>query len=290
MDDFLEKLLKIQSEFFKRMRLLFILDLLSIFSISYALFIIFQAEYLLQKTSLYPQFPVAFIPPVLAFIIAIIGAFLLHRKDRKKNVTLLTENKYPELKEKLRTAYDNRDETNEIVDSLKSLVSELLAGVSASKLLSGRVVATKIILVIIFISLAALVSFNPDYRVPPGTLNNISTAVTGTVGNITGGVFVTGPPVDTNKAGTTGQGDIFGKPDIAPIQGKPVDLSLQQGGGLGNTPSEYKPEQNQFIKSAAFPVDVLGSNVSDGGYSTLMRKTQTEKELINKYAEQRSKI
>jgi hypothetical protein len=165
-----------------------------------------------------------------------------------------------------------------------------LTGVSASKLLSGRVVATKIILVIIFISLAALVSFNPDYRVPPDTLNNISTAVTGTIGNVTGGVFVTGPPVDTTKAGTTGQGDIFGKPDIAPIQGKPVDLSLKQGEGLGNTPSEYKPDQNQFIKSAAFPVDVLGSNVSDGGYSTIMGKTQTEKELINKYAEQRSKI
>jgi hypothetical protein len=290
MDDFLEKLLKIQSEFFKRMRLLFILDLLSIFSISYALFIIFQAEYFLQKTSLYPQFPVALIPPVLAFIIAIIGAFLLHRKDRKKNVTLLTENKYPDLKEKLRTAYDNRDETNVIVDSLKSLVSELLTGVSASKLLSGRVVATKIILVIIFISLAALVSFNPDYRVPPDTLNNFSTAVTGTIANTTGGIFTTGPPVDTTKAGKTGQGDIFGKPDIAPIQGKPVDLTLNQGQGLGNTPSEYKPDQNQFIKSAAFPVDVLGSNVSDGGYSTLMGKTQTEKDLINKYAEQRSNI
>lgn len=289
MEDFLEKLLKIQSEFFKRMRLLFILDLLSIFSIFYALFIILQAEYFLRKTSLYPQFPIAIIPPVLAFIIAIIGAFLLHRKDRKKNVTLLTENKYPELKEKLRTAYDNRNETNVIVESLKSLVSELLTGVSASKLLSGRVIATKIILVIIFISLAALVSFNPDYRVPPGTLNNISTAVTETIGNATG-VFVTGPPVDTTKAGTTGQGDIFGKPDIAPIQGKPVDLSLQQGEGLGNTPSEYKPEQNQFIRSAAFPVDALGSNVSDGGYSTLMRKTQTEKELINKYAVERSKI
>jgi len=47
---------------------------------------------------------------------------------------------------------------------------------------------------------------------------------------------------------------------------------------------------NQFIKSAAFPVDVLGSNVSDGGYSMLMKKTETEKMLINKYAVERSKI
>ncbi len=290
MEDFLEQLLKIQSEYFKRMQLLFVLDLIAIFSIFYAIFVIFQVEYFLQKSSLYPQFPIAIIPPILAFIIAIIGAFLLHRNDHKKNITLLIEKKYPELKEKLRTAYDNRNESNVIVDALKSLVLSGLTIVSASHLLASSVIITKIILVIVFISGATFVSFNPDIRVQPETLTNISTAVTGTIGNVTGGVFVTGPPVDTNKAGTTGQGDIFGKPDIAPIQGKPVDLSLKQGEGLGNTPSEYKPEQNQFIKSAAFPVDALGSNVSDGGYSTLMRKTQTEKELINKYAVERSKI
>ncbi len=291
MEDFLEQLLKIQSEYFKRMQLLFVLDLISIFSIFYAIFVIFQVEYFLKKSSLYPQFPIAIIPPISAFIIAIIGAFLLHRNDHKKNVTLLIEKKYPELNEKLRTAYDNRNESNVIVDALKSLVLSGMTIVSASHLLASSVIITKIILVIVFISGATFVSFNPDIRVPPDTLNNFSTAVTGTIANTTGGIFTPqGPPVDTTKAGTTGQGDIFGKPDIAPIQGKPVDLSLQQGEGLGNTPSEYKPEQNQFIKSAAFPVDALGSNVSDGGYSTLMRKTQTEKELINKYAEQRSKI
>jgi hypothetical protein len=290
MDDFMEKLLKIQSEYFKRMQLLFVLDLISIFSIFYAIFVIFQVEYFLQKTSLYPQFPIAIIPPISAFVIAIIGAFLLHRKDHKKNVTLLIEKKYPELKEKLRTAYDNRNESNVIVDALKSLVLNGLTIVSASQLLASSVIIIKIILVIVFISGATFVSLNPDYRVPPGTLNNISTAVTGTIANTTGGIFAPGPPVDTTKAGITGQGDIFGKPDIAPIQGKPVDISLKQGEGLGNTPSEYKPDQNQFIKSAAYPVDVMGSNVSDGGYSTIMGKTQTEKELINKYAVQRSKI
>jgi len=34
-------------------------------------------------------------------------------------------------------------------------------------------------------------------------------------------------------------------------------------------------------------VDILGSNVSDGGYSLLMKKTETEKQLINKYAVER---
>jgi len=36
----------------------------------------------------------------------------------------LIEKKFSELKEKLRTAYDNRDESNIILDALKSEVSE----------------------------------------------------------------------------------------------------------------------------------------------------------------------
>jgi hypothetical protein len=33
----------------------------------------------------------------------------------------------------------------------------------------------------------------------------------------------------------------------------------------------------------------MGSNVSDGGYSMLMKKTESEKQLINKYAVEISK-
>ncbi len=296
MNDFLEKLLKIQSEYLRRRQLLLILDLISIFSIFYASFLIFQMEYFLEHSSLFLSIPISIIkitPPILAFIIAIIGALLMHKNDYKINIPQLIEDKYPELKEKLRTAYDNRDETNIIVDALKSLVLSGLTVVSASKLIATSVVVTKIILVTIFISGATTVSLDPQkYSIPPETLINISNTITGTIGNATNEtiIFLGPPPVDTDKVGITGSGDIFGKPNIAPIIGKPVDLSLSQGLGEGNVPSEYKPDQTRFIRSAAFPVDVLGSNVSDGGYSILMKKTETEKKLIENYAVERSKI
>ncbi|VVB94053.1 Uncharacterised protein [uncultured archaeon] len=292
MDDFLDKLKTVRSGFFKKMRLLFILDLIIITSIFYTIFIILNMQFFLEKSFANPQIPLNIIPPVLALVIAFIGAFILHRKDKKANVTILIEDKYPELNERLRTAYDNRDESNVIIESLKSYVSEMLGKVSASQLFSKSRIAAKIIVTIVFIVAAAVILITPGARIPPSDVSNFMNTVGGNLGNITNDTLnpFADVSMDQNIAGKTGSGEIFGKPNIAPVEGKPVDLTLQAGGGLGNVPKDYDPSQNQFIKSAAFPVDVLGSNVSDGGYSILMKKSETEKELINKYAIERSKI
>ncbi len=291
MSDFLDKLLKIRSEYFKRMRLLFILDLIAIFSIFYAIFIILSVDKFLEKSSL-EQTLAIIISLATAFIIAIIIAFLLHRKDHKINVTLITESKYPELREKLRTAYDNRDETNIIVDSLKSLVSDALDKASASQLLSRNKIFSKILIAIIFIVFTVMVNENRDIvSIPPDTIANNFKNITGIgKGPVNETVEVVGRPADFEKASTTGGGEIFGKPKIASIEGKNIDLTIYSSMGPGFEVREASQTRNQFIKSAAFPVDVLGSNVSDGGYSILMKKTETEKELINKYAVEISKI
>lgn len=292
MNDFLDKLEKIRSGFFNRMRLLFILDLITVSSIFYAIFIILQLEYFLNKSTFYLPVPVKFILPVLAFIIGLTSASLLHRKDKGKNVILLVEKGYPELKEKLRTAYDNRAETNVIVESLKDLVSEGLGKVSASHLLSKSKIISKILVTMIFISGAAIIVMNPDtYSIPPDTIANNFKNITG-IGKEGGNetIQVVGRPESFDKVGTKGGGDIYGKPKIASIEGKNIDLTLYSGSGTGFEVREASQAQGQFIRSAAFPVDVLGSNVSDGGYGILMKKTENEKQLINKYAVERSKI
>lgn len=293
MNEFLDKLLKIQSDYFRRMQFFFILDLISFFSIFYAMFIIFQVEYFLNKSSLILPIPVKIVPPILAFVIAIIGAFLSHRKDHKVNVILLIESKYPELKEKLRTAYDNRAETNVIVESLKSLVlSGLMIG-SASKLIATSVVVTKIILVTIFISGAAEVSYHPEkYALPPETITSSFTNITGIGEEAVSETIVVGMPETLDdKVAARGAGEIFGKPKIASIEGKDIDLTLYSGVGTGFDPiKDASKTLYQFIRSAQFPVDVVAANVSDGGYGILMRKTEVEKKLIEDYAVERSKI
>lgn len=293
MNDFLDAFLKIQSEYFRRMQLLFILDLFSIFSIFYAIFIIFNVQYFVERSSLYEYLPnsiIKIITPVLALIIAIVGALLLHKNDHKVNVLLITEKKYPELKEKLRTAYDNRNETNVIIDSLKSLVLSGLTVVSASKLLSTGVIITKIVITVIFISAATTVSLNPEkYTIPPETITNFTNAGTGNTEEETNMTIDAGSrPDDQTGADKNGSGNLFGKPKIASLEGKNIDLTIFEGTGSGYNVKEASQEQNQFTRSAVFPADVLGSNVSDAGYSTLMKKTADEKKLIEDYAVKRS--
>ncbi len=289
MDDFLDKLQKTRTGFFSKMRLLFILDFIAVFSIIYAILIIGNLEYFLNKYSI--AVPIKLIAPVLALIFAIIISILLHRGDKKINVINLIENKYPELNEKLRTAYDNRDDANVIIDSLKTIVSELINQVSPSKLLARRSIISKVILTTIFIVGVVFLSLNPQgYQIPGDTLANITKTFTGEGENTTGLTDITGVPVDIANTGTKGSGDIFGKPKIASIEGKNIDLTLYSGMDTGFQVKDTTQTNNQFIQSAMFPVDVLGSNVSDSSYSMLMQKTQTEKQLIDQYAVERSKI
>ncbi len=290
MDEFLDKLKQTRIGFLSRMRMLFILDLIAIFSILYAIFIIINLEYFLNKYLPITSIPVKFIPPVIAIIIAVILSILLHRKDSKLNVIKLIENKYPDLNEKLRTAYDNRDETNIIVESLKTIVSESMKVVSPSKLLAKSTIISKVLITVIFIAGMVFISNNPqDYQIPENTLSNI-TKVFGGEENNTGLIDITNSPVNSDNIGAKGSGDIFGKPKIASIEGKNIDLTLYSGMDTGFDVRDTSQTNNQFIKSAAFPVDILGSNVSDGGYSMLMTKTEIEKMIINKYAIERSKI
>jgi len=284
MDEFLVKLQKLKSGIFGRMKLLFLLDLIAIFSIFYSLFIILNVEYFINKTTFYIPFPVNFIPPAIALLIGCGIAFLLHRKDNKINLSLLIEKKYSELKEKLRTAFDNREESNMIVDALKNEVSEALEKVSSTQILTTGMLLSRFIITIIFLAGTVMIAQNPGtYAIPVQTIEDISKTITGTNGNDT--LDTAGDPEEFGKAG-----GIETKPKIATIEGKNIDLTIFPGYEQGYELKDVSQTQNQFIKSAAFPVDILGSNVSDGGYSILMKKTEAEKQLINKYAVERSNI
>lgn len=284
MKDFMDEFLRLRLGFFRRRRFLFVLDMVSIFSIVYAIFIILNLEYFIEKWLFrYELF-------VLAFIIAIAFTFLLHKKDKKINLAILIENKCPELREKLRTAYDNRKESNVILDSLKNQVSMHLTKISSSDLLSTAKMILRIIVTIIFISGSVMITLNPEeYAIPPEVLTGMANSITSKTNKTIEDLGFGRPEID-EKTGIRGKGEIFGKPKIASIQSKNIDLTIYSGIGTGFELRETSQTQAEFISSAEFPVDVLGSNVSDSEYSILMKKTQSEKKLINKYAIERSKI
>jgi hypothetical protein len=285
MDEFLVKLQKLKSGIFSRMKLLFLLDMVAISSIFYSLFIVVNMEYFLNKSTFYIPVQVNFIPPALALLIGAGIAFMLHRKDRKINLYILIEKKFSELKEKLRTAYDNRDDSNIILDALKSEVSGGLDKVSSAHILTTGNLISRLVITVIFLSGTVIIAQNPGtYAIPVQTIEDLSNTITGANdGNKT--IDAAGDPEEFGKAG-----GIETKPRIATIEGKNIDLTIFPGYEQGYELKDVSQIQNQFIQSAAFPVDILGSNVSDGGYSLLMKKTETEKQLINKFAVERSNI
>jgi hypothetical protein len=271
------KFIKIQSEFIRQIRLILILDLITIFCIFYLTFIILNVDYFLEKSTLISQIPANFTLLVLALVISIIGAFLLHRKDKKINVAMLIESSHSQLNERLRTAIDNRNENNVIIVSLKDYVSDALGKVSSSQLFKKRSIDAKILISIISILAIALVVFNPGITVPPEDVAKIAENIGGAMGIL------------NNDTSNAIKNDQTNEPDIAIIEGIPVDMSLKEGEGHGNMPKDYTIDQNQFIRSTMFPIDIFGSNVSDGGYGALNKKSEAEKELINRYAVEISK-
>jgi hypothetical protein len=217
MDEFLVKLQKLKSEIFSRMKLLFLLDMVAIFSIFYSFFIVINMEYFLNRTTFYIPISVSFIPPALALFIGAGIAFYLHRKDKKINLYLLIENKFLELKEKLRTAYDNRDESNIILDALKSEVSGGLDKVSSEQILTTGNLISRLVITVIFLSGTLIIAQNPGtYAIPVQTIEDIGKTITGNGNNDI--QEENGNPEDFGKAG-----GIETKPRIATIEGKNID-------------------------------------------------------------------
>lgn len=287
MDEFLVKLQKLKLGIFSRLKLLCILEIIIIFCIFYSIFMILNMEYFINKTTFYIPFPVSFIPPILALFFGAAIALILHRKDNKINIPFLIEQKNSELKEKLRTAYDNREEANIILDTLKSEVSGVLDKVSSEHIITTGKLIFMLIITVGFFGGTTMIALNHErYAIPVTTIEDMVNIITGNSyggGNETLGAV--GDPEDFGKAG-----GIETKTSIATIEGKNIDLMIFPGYEQGYELKAVSQTHNPFIASATFPVDVLGSNVSDGGYSMLMKKTESEKQLINQYAVKRSTI
>jgi hypothetical protein len=216
---------------------------------------------------------------------------MLHRKDSRINAIPIIERKYSELSEKLRTAYDNKEEENIIVEDLAEKVSSSLIKVPPSSLIAKKTIVLKIIIAALMISTTTFVSFTHT-QISPETLQNFTQPIFGKEGGLRNEtVVLEGRPEDLeDKVGAGKGGKILGKPTIASIEGKNIDLLLYQGVGTGFEVRESsETRKGEFIQSPIYPIDIVASNVSDGGYQALLGRSAVEKDLINRYAFEISK-
>ncbi|WP_135606143.1 hypothetical protein [Methanococcoides sp. NM1] len=197
----------------------------------------------------------------ISIFIAILLTFAIHFRDRKIQIVPLIEEKFPSLNERLRTANDNRNIHNIIVDELMGNVLEIASKVNSSELLEKKRFKASMALLVASLAIFSFVVVT-DYQsgVDPDDL----------AGLIEDLPFVpdkenaTSPdeifPLEDDGDGNGGDEDLMGEPAVIVVEGEEVDLSLPPGAGTGFTAGEEGEElPPEFVSSSAYEVGLMSS-------------------------------
>ncbi len=187
-----------------------------------------------------------------SFVMVFLVVLLVKSRSQKKTILSAIEDKYPPLKERLRTAYDNREGTNIIaVDLLQSVVKST-ENVKDSILLDKKRIRLAIVFLIASTVLASGVSLS-EFRSDTGptdiqeTLENLPF-----IPNGEDNTPETSPLDDNN--GPSGE-NIIGDPSVIIVEGEEVDLTLPPGSETGFTdageddslPPDFKPSSSYDV-------------------------------------------
>lgn len=237
-------------------------DSLAIFLVLYVLFVLFNMRDLFLMFSTFEPytgakynilgFGIVFETLGLIFLasaFSLIFTAIRYYMAEKKDAIALLEEQYPVLKERLRTAYDNRDMDNVIVRDLIGGVIIDSKPLKSSSFLDRRKLAKDLCLIVFMFSLLAYVA---------GTGYQTSISPTGLTEVVAKIPFVSDSnkdlyPVEEN-GGTTNnesQEGLFGEPAVIVVEGTQVDLTIPPGAGEGFTSQEEGEQMNESFTQSA---------------------------------------
>jgi hypothetical protein len=183
--------------------------------------------------------PLAASPALLSIIIGTIGATLLKRRKKIVVFPLLG----PELSEKAKTAYDNRDVDNLPMQSLAEELKVSLVGIRPLQILDKRRISNRAIVTVILSVIAILLA--QSEIVTPADFQSLIDLKDKAVG-----AFQTEPaaPPNTNSERNL-SGNLFGNPSLAVLNENKLDLVLTPGVGAGSIARNTEPVQRVFQQS-----------------------------------------
>ncbi|APH39556.1 DUF7502 family protein [Methanohalophilus halophilus] len=178
---------------------------------------------------------------------------LLYRREKSTSVILLAEEKYPVLKERLRTAYDNRKLSNIIANDLIYSVLESTKEIHSSAFLDRKKLKVILILLIFTSSTLGIVIYS-DFRtdITPEGMKEV-------IDNIPGIPDNDDTPEDyfpsNGEGNEAGNENITGEPVVVVVEGEEVDLSIPPGSESGFTPTGEEDEtQPEFKPSSSYEI------------------------------------
>ncbi len=200
---------------------------------------------------------------VLSFLITI----FLHIRDKILNAIYLVEESDPILRERLRTAYDNRKNHNIIIDNLINSVMSDAIKVKSSSFLNKRRIALGIIALILTSSSSAYVT-TTDYRtdISPIEISQIIEELPipfmKNDEEVIPDMFPNGDEDGENgeESDEGGSENLFGEPAIIVIEGEEIDLTLPPGAGIGfSIKEEGEIRTEEFERSSAYDIKTISS-------------------------------
>jgi hypothetical protein len=268
----IEKIVNKHESALKKYRGLYIFaDLLATFLVLYVLFV------LLNMRDIFLMFP-AFEPYtgakysifgyeivfetlgliIIGFIFSLILTAIRYYRAEKKDAISLIEEKYPVLKERMRTAYDNRDTDNIIVRDLIGGVIIDSKPVNSSVFLNRKKLAKDVLVTVFAVAFLAYVA-QTGYQttISPTDFSEVieSLPFSGSDSDL----------VSVEENGGTSEdpqdnNELFGEPAVIVVEGKDVDLKIPPGAGQGFTSQEEGEQNNEsFVQSDMYNPEAIAS-------------------------------
>lgn len=185
---------------------------------------------------------------MVELLLTVILITIRHGLKDKKDAIKLIEEKFPALKERLSTAYDNRNTDNIIVKDLIGRVIIDLKPVEPLSLLNRKLLTIGIGLTVLT-GLGAVYIADSDYHTDI-TPKNLPEVVAPYVSGSNSNLY----PVEENGGTSSNESSnegLYGKPAVIVVEGKPVDFKIPPGSGQGFTTQQEGNRTNNesFIQS-----------------------------------------
>ena len=179
-------------------------------------------------------------PAILSIIIGLAGAMLIKRRKKEDIFPLLG----PELSEKARTAYDNRDFDSLPMQNLANEIKTSLNKIKPSEILNSRQISSRA-LAIVLISGVALLLAQSEIVTPSDfqSLADLRDKALSALENVA--------PAESTNQEINLTGNLFGNPSLAVLNENKMEIMLYPGIGAGSLARNTKPVERVFLQSQA---------------------------------------
>jgi len=185
--------------------------------------------------------PLAASPAIFSVILGIAGATLIKRRKRRDLFLLLG----PELSQKTKTAYDNRNVQSLPMQSLAEDLKASLEKIKPSRVFNQKQISSRIIVAVLLSAITIFIAQSQiSADITPADLQSLS--------DLKDKVFGPGEgEKQAHESETNLTGNLYGKPSLAVLNENKLELSLYPGVGAGSISRKSEPKERTFQQSLA---------------------------------------